>query len=346
MNSRERVIRAIEHRQVDRVPFDFWAEPPTLERLYTHCGTRNLDAILDGFNVDLRHLQAVAPPDRDCGAYYQNFWGERYIYRDTKWGPMRTDIPGALAGATSIEDLQTFPWPEPGTFDYSQLASACDRYNDYALLYGFADIWQRPCLVRGMENALVDLHLRPDWMHFLCQTFTDFYVEDYVRAFHHSGGRIDIFLVISDLGSQNSPLISLSMFEEFVVPYLKALVDCIHGLGAYVMFHSCGYILPFVERLIEIGVDVLDPIQPVSASMSPERLKEQFSGRVCFHGGIDIQDLLPNGTRDQVKSGISRYLDVFGQDGGYICAPAHLFQPDIPPQNIQAFYEMTGYVPQ
>ncbi len=344
MTHRERVLNAIKHKNVDRIPFDFWAEQPTLERLYSFYGTRILDKILDDFDVDMRHVEAIMPPEKYYGDFYQNFWGERYIYRETKWGPMREDIPGALSGAKNIEDLEDFDWPNPDDFDYTKLKSTCDKYDGYALMYGFADIWQRPCLVRGMENAFMDLYVNPEWVHFLGRKYTDFYIKDYTNAFHQSGGRIDIFLVISDLGSQHGPLISTEIFDEFIAPYLKELVDCIHGLGAYVMYHSCGMIFPFIERLIDIGVDILDPIQSVTPEMTPENLKENFSKRICFHGGIDVQKLLVHGTPDEVKMGIEHYLKVFGKNGGYICSPSHLFQPDIPPENIKAFYEMTKHV--
>ena len=343
MKHRERVLNAIKHNKVDRVPFDFWAEKPTLERLYSFYGTRDLDRILEDFDVDIRHVEAIMPPEKNWGDFVQNFWGERYIYQDSKWGPMREDIPGALSSAKNISELKNFDWPNPDSFDYSNIKTECSKYDEHALLYGSADIWQRPCLVRGMENALMDLYVNPEWMHFLSRKFTDFYIKDYTNAFHHSGGRIDICLVISDLGSQNGPLISTELFDQFIASYLKELVEVIHGLDAYVMYHSCGMIFPFIERLIDIGVDILDPIQSVTPEMTPENLKEKFSERICFHGGIDVQTLLTHGTPDEVKKGIERYLNVFGNDGGYICSPSHLFQPDIPPENIKAFYEITKH---
>jgi len=342
MNHRERVLNAIQQKEVDRVPYDFWAEEPALERLFSFYGTRDLDFILEKFNVDIRHVEAIMPTEKNNGKYIQNFWGERYIYQKTKWGKMREDIPGALSNAKKLSDLENFDWPDPDDFDYSKLKSTCSKYDDYAIMYGFADIWQRPCLIRGMENALMDLYVNPEWVHFLGRKFTDFYIQDYRNAFHESGGRIDIFLIISDLGSQNGLLISLEIFDQFIAPYLKELVDSIHELGAYAMYHSCGSIFPFIERLIDIGIDILDPIQPVNSDMSPENLKEKFSQRITFHGGIDVQTLLAHGTPEEVKKGIEHYLNVFGNNGGYICSPSHLFQLDIPPENIEAFYETVG----
>jgi len=339
MTSRERVLAALRHEQPDRTPTDFWAEPPTWNRLLAHVGYTDNDRLLDSLGADIRHLDTPTAPDRDLGdGIWQNFWGERFVQQMTPWGPMRHDIKGALAGARTFSKLEAFPWPNPETIDRSTLAAQCRRYERHALLYGFADVWQRPALVRGWEEFFVDLVERPDWVHFLCRKFTDFYLEDYTRAAELTRGRIDLYLLISDLGSQNGPLISKAMFQQFVAPYLKEMIDHIHGLGGKVLFHSCGAIGPFISDLIDLGVDVLDPIQPVGPEMRPETLKARYGNRLCFHGGIDMQKLLPHGTPADVEAEARRYCKVLGAGGGYILGPAHLFQPDVPPENILALY--------
>ena len=340
MTPRTRVLTALDHRPPDRTPRDFWAEPPTWRRLLAHLGHDDQDRALCQLGIDVRHLEAPGPAERAVGeGLFQNMWGERYVYRQTPWGPMREDAPGALAAAASLADLEGFAWPTPDQFDYSTLAEQCRRWDDYALMYGFADVWQRPALVRGWEGMFVDMVERPAWVHFLCRKFTDFYKEDYARAAEAGGGRIDLFLLISDLGSQKGPLVSLAMFREFIAPYLKEMVDCIHGLGAKVLYHSCGLMRPFIPELIALGIDALDPIQPVAPEMMPERLQHDFGGRICFHGGIDMQRLLPHGTPDEVRAEVRRYCTTLGRDGGYILGPAHLFQPDVPPENILAVYD-------
>ncbi|MCS7237136.1 MAG: hypothetical protein NZ899_02555 [Thermoguttaceae bacterium] len=336
---RERVLAAIAHQKPDRVPRDFWAEPPTWNRLLSHVGHRDKDRLLNELGIDIRHLEIPSPPEKCLGGgLYQNFWGERYYYRATPWGPMRDDTKGALAAATSLSELESFPWPTPDLFDYSVLPEQCARYQEYALLYGFADVWQRPGLVRGWEEMFVDMVERPEWVHFLCRKFTDFYKEDYTRAAEVTKGRIDIYLLISDLGSQTGPLISLAMFRHFVAPYLREMIQLIHSLGGKVLFHSCGSVAPFIPDLIDLGVDILDPIQPTGPSMAPEVLQAKFGGRICFHGGIDMQRLLPFGSPAEVRAEVRRYCEVLGSNGGYILAPAHLFQPDVPPENILAMY--------
>jgi uroporphyrinogen decarboxylase len=295
--------------------------------------------LLQRLGIDLRHLEAPGPPEQPLGnGVFQNFWGERYVYRPTPWGPMREDIKGALAQATSFADLAAFPWPSPDCFNHACLKPLADAHSAYALLYGFADVWERPALVRGWQEMFLDMATQPDWAHFLCRKFTDFYLEDYTRAAEVTCGRIDLYLLISDLGGQRGPLISPAMFAQFVAPYLKEMIDRIHQLGARVMFHSCGAIHAFIPDLLKLGVDVLDPIQPVGPTMAPERLKADFGDRLCFHGGLDMQRLLPWGTPEQVRREARRYAEVLGKGGGYILAPAHFFQPDVPPENILAVY--------
>ena len=128
------------------------------------------------------------------------------------------------------------------------------------------------------------------------------------------------------------------MFREFVAPYLREVFDRIHELGGKALFHSCGAIEGFIPDLIELGVDLLDPIQPTGPEMAPEHLKAKYGDRLCFHGGIDMQHLLPRGTVEEVRAEARRYCDVLGAGGGYVLSPAHLFQPDVPPENILAVY--------
>jgi uroporphyrinogen decarboxylase len=340
VSSRERVLMALRHEPPDRTPRDFWAEEPTWNRLLAHTTHSGREELLRHLEIDIRHLDVPTPPELALGGgIYQNFWGERYTYQSTPWGPMREDVKGALAAAQSSAELESFPWPSADEIDHSALRRKCQEYEEYALIYGFADVWQRPALVRGWEGMFVDMVERPDWVHFLCRRFTDYYLADYTRAAEVTRGRIDLYLLISDLGGQKGPLISMAMFRRFVAPYLKEMIDRIHHLGARVLYHSCGMIQPFIPELIQLGIDVLDPLQPTSPAMAPERLKAEFGERLCFHGGIDIQQLLPYAKVEEIHQEVRRYCEVLGRGGGYILGPTHLFQPDTPPENVLVVYE-------
>lgn len=338
MNSKERVREAIKRKPTDRVPYNFRAEAVTLEKLFRNTPYKDADSLMDALNTDMRHIDALTPPEKNMGKFYQNYWGERYIYKPSEYGPVREDMAGALAGAKTLADLENFDWPKNDDFDYSLINAQCDKYEGRAIMYGAGDVWERPSLVRGMENFFEDMILRPDWCHYLCERFTEFYAEDYRRAHKASGGRIDMYLIYTDLGGQHSTLISRQMLREFVLPYVKRIADVIHDLGAYFFFHSCGMVYPFIPELIEAGVDVLDPIQPCSPDMQPEALARSFGDSLCFHGGIDIQSVLINGTPDDVRSEVARYKTTFGNKG-FICCASHLFQADTPVENILALYD-------
>jgi uroporphyrinogen decarboxylase len=338
MTGRERLLCALSHKPPDKPPSDFWAEDTAKERLFTCLGHRDLERFLDDMDVDIRETNAASPPDISLGGgVFQNYWGERFVYRQTPYGSMRDDQPGALFRAQSLKEIQAFPWPRNDQFNYSGLKERCRdiRAKGCAVRYGFADIWQRPMLVRGMENAMADLYEHPEWIHWLSRLFTDFYLEDYRRAWEAGEGMIDIFVVLSDLGSQRGPLISLDMFQTFVYPYLKEMADLAHSFGAALFFHSCGDISAFIPDIIRAGVDILNPLQPVNGNMQPEALAA-YKGRICFHGGMDVQKLLPGANAASIRDQALRYTRALGP--GYILAPTHLFQPDIPPENIIAVY--------
>jgi len=338
MTGIERTTATLNGHPTDRPPFDFWAEDSTLNKLFSHLGHRDLDKFLDEMQVDIRGFKALEPEPTPLGSgFFQNMWGERFTYRPGEWGPEREDTLGALHQAQSLEEIMAFPWPDNDVMDYSRLWDEIKeaKSKSLAVRYGFADIWQRPALVRGLENHLMDMYENSDWVHWLSRKFTDFYLEEYRRAWEVSQDNIDIFLVISDMGSQKGPLFSLNMFNEFVAPYLKEMTDFVHKLGAKIMLHSCGDISSFIPSIIKCGVDILNPIQPASVDMRPEAL-EVFSDKICFHGGVDIQELLPRGTVQDVQAEVRHYAKVLRK---YIACPAHLFQPDTPVENIIGFYE-------
>lgn len=338
MTGKQRALAAIAGKKTDRACFGFRAEKDTCEKLYRHFGFRDYDRLVDTINPDIMLVDAVFPAEKHYGRYYQNCWGERYIYKPTEYGPVREDIDGALAGAQSLYEIKHFGWPKNDDVDYSCIKDIISRHPGRAIHYGSADIWQRPGLVRGMANFMMDMILNPDYCRFMSDYFTRFYIEDYRRAQHAADGMIDIFTVYSDLGSQSSPLISHEMFMQFVFPYVQRMAEAVHEIGGKLFFHSCGAVDVFIDGLIEAGIDILDPIQPCTEQMQPENLAKNFGGKVCFHGGIDVQQVLSQGSPGDVRASVKRYQDALS-DCGYICAPSHFLQVDTPVENILAMYE-------
>lgn len=333
MNSKERLRETIRCRPTDRTPTHFRAEPEALEKIFRHTGVRNYEQLLDYLDSDIRHVDAVYPADKKIDGFYQNCWGERHVFKDSEYGPVRELVDGALKNAKSLDEIKKFNFPKVDDLDYSGLAAFCDKHSDRGITYALADFWTRPSNVRGMENFLMDLSLHPEYCHYLSDYFTEFYVEDFRRAYAASRKRIDMFLTYTDLGTQGGTLISHKCFAEFVKPYLKRIAEVVHELGASLFFHSCGMVYPFIEDFIDAGVDVLDPIQPCSPQMQPENLHAQFGDRICFHGGIDVQGILSTGTADDVRREVIRYENAF-EKKGYIISSSHFLQMDASVENM------------
>ncbi|MDH5174875.1 MAG: uroporphyrinogen decarboxylase family protein, partial [Elusimicrobiota bacterium] len=143
-----------------------------------------------------------------------------------------------------------------------------------------------------------------------------------------------------DMGTQSQPFMSIEDFRKHIKPYWAELIKEIKKYTeAKILLHCCGSIYPLINDIIEVGFDVLNPIQPLAHQMEPKRLKKDFGDRISFLGGIDIQRLLPFGTPDEVKQGVRKVIGTLAPGGGYILAPSHNIEPDTPPENVVAMYE-------
>jgi uroporphyrinogen decarboxylase len=338
VNSKERLKETIRRRPTDRTPTHFRAEPETLEKIYRRTGIRDYERLLDYLDSDIRYVDAVYPADQKYDGFYQNCWGERHVFKDSEFGPVRELIDGALKDAKSLDEIKNFNWPTVDDLDYGHIGAFCQRHASRGITYALADFWTRPSNVRGMENFLMDLVLHPEYCHFLANYFTEFYIKDFRRAYQASNKQIDLFLTYTDLGTQTAPLVSMKVFREFVKPYLKRLADVVHELGAFLFYHSCGMVFPFIEDFIDAGVDVLDPIQPCMPEMQPENLQKHFGDRLCFHGGIDVQGVLGSGTPEDVRNTVLRYEKAF-EHCGYIISSSHYLQMDASVENIFAIFD-------
>jgi len=342
MTGRERILAVFNRQPNDRPPFDFWAEDATVNRLSAYLGYHDIERFLDEMDVDVRAFQSKEPAYKQLGVnFYENIWGERFTFRETGWGPMREDSGGALTEAKRFEDFLDYAWPSNDIMSFDGLVESIRHAKNHgrAIRYGYGDVWQRASQVRGMENHMVDMLLNPEWTHFMSRKLTDFYLEDYRRAWEISGGAIDYYFVCSDVGSQNGPLISVAMFNEFVSPYIRELANMVHKFGAKLLYHSCGDVSSFIPAIIDCGVDILNPLQPTCAAMQPEALV-RYADRLLFHGGVDVQHLLPVALPEQVRETVRYYASVLSP--GYIMSSTHFIQPDTPPENIIAMYQAYG----
>jgi uroporphyrinogen decarboxylase len=345
------VLTAIARAAPDRVPLDFSANTDVLARLQRDLSAPTHHALLDRLNVDIVDLRGVVDPvyrgpvpkERELPeGVRENYWGWRTKRMPTAMGIEDSFCEFILSGCESIEQLAAHRWPQLDWFDFDGFAGRLREWEGRCLMASGASVWQHPTFLRSIEQMLVDLAAAPDIADFLMDRFTDFYVAYFDRMFAAAPGQIDLLRIADDLGMQHGLLISPQHFDRFFAPRLKRLVDMAHAHGVKVMFHSCGAIVPLIDRIIDLGVDVLDPIQVAADGMAPETIKERFGGRICLHGAIDTQHLLPRGSAEEVAVEARRMIEVLGRGGGYILAPSHVLQSDVPTRNVAALYD-TAY---
>jgi uroporphyrinogen decarboxylase len=338
MDGRERVLAAISRGQPDRVPADLWAEPAVWERLRAEMGCPTDDAVRERLDIDVRYLAPAYPAETVGGGVRQNMWGERWRKTSTVYGVEWEHTRGALADARGLVDVEAFPWPTCDCVDYSGIPDQVRRCAGKAVFFGNADFFERPGLVRGLENILVDCIADPDLVDALQERFVSFFIEDFYRTLEASGRRIDVFWALTDLGTQDRLIMGREMMQRWIFAPLRRMAGVVHAEGVKLMFHSCGAVREAIPDLIACGVDILNPLQPAARGMEPEGLKRDFGDRLAFHGGIDIQFLLPRGRPEEVASQTARVAGILGRGGGWILAPSHNIQPDVPTANILAMY--------
>jgi uroporphyrinogen decarboxylase len=340
--SRERVLTAIARKQPDRTPADYKAEPEVNAALMAQLGMGDYEPLLGRLEVDVRRIEPryQGPPKKALAdGITEDYWGIRARTMRTSVASYDMFVETDLWKAASVEALERHPWPSPDLFDYSVMAGQAAQHPEHAILYEGSDLFTRPSILRGMENILVDMAMRPEMAHYVIGKFTDFYCEDLTRALEATRGGFQLYCEWSDYGTQGGLLMSREMWRQFAEPYLKRLVDICHSSGVAFMLHSCGAIRDLVPDFIRIGVDILDPIQVMAAGMESAGLKRDFGDRMTFHGGIDTQSTLPFGSPEDVRAEVLDRVATLGAGGGYIIAPSHNIQPDTSAENILAMYE-------
>ena len=191
----------------------------------------------------------------------------------------------------------------------------------------------------GMEKTFMDMYLNAELWHALAEKIMTFN-KDFMHAYFTAGkGKIDFYRIGDDYGGQQGLLFGPEQYREFLKHRNAELGSIAKGYGAHFYQHSCGSIRDLIPDMIESGVEVLDPIQVLATGMEPIGLKKDFGKVLCFSGGVDEQQLLPNGTPEEVREGVFRLLDAMAPGGGFFLGPTHNFQEDIPTDNILALYK-------
>jgi uroporphyrinogen decarboxylase len=271
MDSRERVLAAIAHEKPDRVPCDLWAEPAVWERLRRDLGVVTDEEVRRILAIDVRYIAPEYPPDRIVGGVRENMWGERWAETQTVYGREWEHTRGALWDAKTLTDLEAFSWPTCDQVDYSGLRQEVERCEGHGIFYGNADFFERPGLVRGLENLFVDVLINPEMVDFLQERFLSFFIEDFYRSMEAAAGRIDVFWALTDLGTQDRLIMGREAMGRWIFRPLRRLADIVHREGVKLMFHSCGAVRETVPQLIAAGVDILNPLQPAAPGHGARR---------------------------------------------------------------------------
>ncbi len=348
MTGYERVLRAVRRELADRLPVDYSAMPEAHGMLMHHLGLDSDEALLRRLGCDFRRVEArfTGPSDMTgkpgITAEGKDFWGIIRAPVRNQFGTYCEIVHHPLAAATSAKDIENHTWPSLDWFDYSHLSEQIDRINDrerYCILFFAGGTFETSWYMRGMSRFLMDLLEAPKIAEAMCRRVTDFFTKRAMKAIEQSRGKIDMIFSNGDIGTQRGMMLSPSLWREHIKPYTVEYITPFRKMGLMTMYHSCGSIVPVIDDFIEMGLDILDPIQPGAVGMDPDSLRTSFGRRITFHGGVDEQHLLPHGSPEEVRKEVARTMSILGADGGYIVCPAHNIQADTPPENILALYD-------
>ncbi len=348
MNSRERILNAINFEKTDRLPCDFHACDVILERLYEKLKINSYKELLQYLKVDIVDIRGVVDPT--WIADFPKFalkdgvtttWlGFQMKEQDTVFGKVSEHCGYPLSEVEDIKDLENFRWPTVDWFDFSNMKNDLKQYDDFAIMASGASVFQHPTLVRSIDNLLCDMVADPEIADFIIDKYLQFYLSYYDKMFAAADKRIDILRIADDMGMQDRCLMSKEIFIRFLQKPVKQLCDMAHSHGVKVMFHSCGAVFDFIDLFMEAGVDILDPLQPLASGMEAEHLADTYLGKLCLHGSVDTQYTLPKGSEAEVRSEIRHRNEYLGKNNtGFIIAPSHTLQPDVSVENILAMYD-------
>lgn len=315
MKGRERFYATVAREKVDRPAV--WMSAPVGQELVNMCryyGVRDWHELQvkagdDVYAFDIPYDSGYATSIAAAFDWYQN--GSNV---DPEHRTLTAD--GCFKQAEELSDLDFFDWPDPEKYiDREECLRRClAAPQDRAVL---GQVWsahfQDSCAAFGMETALMNMVTNPEIYKAVDEKIVNFYLRANEIIYETVKGHMDAVIMANDFGSQLGLMISKQMVHDFVMPGSQKLIEQAHAYGLKVIYHSCGAIFDVIDELIAAGADIVHPIQATAKGMEPERLKAVFGDQVAFCGGVDIQDLLPNGTPEQVQKKYGSYEKSFRQ---------------------------------
>lgn len=319
-------------KERDATPLEIQNDKASRKKNYTKkAGKTEVD-----FNIQIGSDMIWLSPELDLGAW-------KHPEGKPMWDCFTKDHKSLNSGCIfedceDIKEIEQFSWPNPEYLDFS----GCLDDTKYAYEQGlavFGGMWcpffHVMCDFFGMENYFVKMYTDPEIIHAATRRIVDFYLETNKKYLEKASSYLSAAFFGNDLGSQLSLLISPECFDEFILPYMREIIQQIKGFGLKVAMHSCGSIDLIIPRLLDAGVDILHPLQAKATGMNAQNLAQKYGGKVTFLGGVDTQELLPFGTPQQIREEVLRLRDLF--KGDFIVSPSHeALLPNVPFENVLA----------
>jgi len=345
MTPRERILAILHRKPADRIPVDIWHTPEVLESLRKHTGLQDPLEVYRRLGLDkivgAGPAYAPRPIDPKEGRA-RSMWG--ILTRTVQAGAATYEevVDSPLANYTDAAQLEDYPyWPDLEKFDYAAGKKNAERAREF----GFATMgpwishFEIYCGMRGLENAMMDVLAEPEFLDAALNKIGQIQTAMLDRFLTEMGDLIDIVFISDDMGSQESMLISLDAWDRFLHERVANWCKLIHKHGKKAMFHSDGAVRELIPRLIDCGVDILNPIQHICPGMDMKGLKQDFGDRLIFYGGVENQSILPYGSRADVEKEVLTCLQELGEGGGFICCSCHNMQAGTPLENVLALIE-------
>jgi uroporphyrinogen decarboxylase len=374
MTPRERVMLALNHQEPDRIPIDLGATivssitKTAYLDLKKHLGMpveeiKMLDyvqqlpyvdeSLLERFGVDFRLVQlpaATAPGLKvfEEGDYYAfiDRWGSKlHMPKD---GGLYFDWVDFPFTEPTMENLDNYKWPRPDPPEYirelRKQAEYLYTHTDYALVGSAViggGIFEQPARVMGLENFLMALVADQKFADRLMEQITDIYIESCNSYLDEVGKYIQVFTCWDDVNTQDGWMIAPETYRRMIKPKERRLVEAIKKkTDAKIFYHACGAAFDLIPDLIEIGFDILNPVQVSARGMDTKRLKQTYGKDIVFWGGgVDTQHVLPFGKPAEVVAEVKRRIDDLAPGGGFVFAAVHNIQAFVPPANIVAAFD-------
>jgi uroporphyrinogen decarboxylase len=348
MTSKERVISTINHIQPDRIAVDLRFTPVLLQMILEHFHFSE-EELWELIGQDVFPVRPSYKKPASIFYYADPTMAvseEGYLLDIYRVPFKKVDIGSQtyiemvneppLSRIETVNDLEKFPWPQTVDWDYAQIPGKIASLNEKAVWPRSRGCFVTAQMMRGMDTFLIDLALNEKYANCILDKISAFVMDDAEKTLIAGGGKYTFIEYNDDFATQRGMLISPEMWRYYMKDRMKKFVDLAHRYHAKVKCHSCGSVYDIIPDFIDIGVDILNPIQPLAKNMDPFKIKKEFGKYICLHGGIDIQELLPKAPAHEVYQHVRRLIDEVGKDGGYILSGSHVLQPDTRMENILA----------